>query len=104
MHGAEFPDVEAPILNSGPGLFVEKRPRRLQPLRQPDDDCERREKDQHDRERERKVDRPFDPAVKWILQRLLAQAKKTEAIIVEMSHRVSEFFLEVADHEQPHAE
>ena len=104
MHGAEFPDIEAPVLNSGAGLFVKERPGRLQPLREPDDDGERRKNEQHDRQSEREIDRALDPAIERIFQRLFAQADETKAIVLEMGHRMAQLFLQIAHDQEPHAE
>ncbi len=104
MHGAELPNIEAPVLNPGPDLFMEKRPGRLQPLREPDNDHQRRENEKHDREREHEIDRAFDRAVEGIFQRLLPQPDEAKAIIVEVRHRMPELFLEVAHNHESHPE
>src|SRR6266404_3586148 len=104
MHGAKFPNVEAPVLDSGADLFVKERTRRLQPLCEPDDDREGWEDEQHDRQREREIDRPFDSAIKRVFERLLTQADETKAIIVEVRDRMAQLFLEVAHDQEPHPE
>ena len=49
-HGAEFVNREPPILHSGPGLNMEERAGRLNPLRDPDNQGEQRENDDHHRQ------------------------------------------------------
>src|SRR5262245_50164002 len=104
MHGAKFPNIEAPVLNSGTGLFVKKWPGRLQALGEPDNEGERWKNEQHDRQSEREIDRPLDPAIEGIFERLLPQADEMKTIVLEMYHRMAQFFLEVADDQKSHTE
>src|SRR5436190_2452553 len=49
-HGAEFVNLEPAILHTGPGLNMKERTGRLDPLRDPDNQGEHRENDDHHRQ------------------------------------------------------
>src|SRR4029453_10935934 len=50
-----------------------------------------------------KVDRPFHAAIEGIFQRLLAQADKAKAVVLEVRYGMAQLFLQITDNQKSHA-
>src|SRR5205085_8183019 len=103
-HGPKFVNLEPAILHSGPDLNMKERAGRLNQLRQPDDERQDWEDENHYGQRNCDVDRALKETVQRVFQRLFAQPDETETVIFKMRHRMAEFFLEIAHDQEPDAD
>src|SRR5207248_5235684 len=98
-HRAKFENGESTIWNSGTHLRMEERPRRLQALRDPNDDRHHRKHHGQDEPGNDEIDRALDEAIEWILQRFFAQGHKTKSAVLEVDHGMTQRFLQVAEND-----
>src|SRR2546430_8273361 len=103
-HRAKFVNGESAILNSGTHLLMEKRPGRLQPLRDPDDDRHHRKHHGQNEPGNDEINRSFDETIERILQRFFAQGHETKSAVLEVDHRMTQRLLQVAEYDQTHSE
>src|SRR5207302_10090368 len=103
MHCAKLVNLELPILHSGAVLHMKERARRLQSLSDENDRGQKRKNNEHDRQRDRHVDRAFQKPVQWIFERFFAQANETKAAVFKVGHGMTQSLFQVAQNEKADA-
>src|ERR1700716_2454659 len=104
MHRAKFVNLELSILHSGAVLHVKERAGGLPSLCDENDRGQEWKNHEHDRERDRHVDRAFQKSVQWIFQRLLAQTNEPKPAVFKVRHGMTQSFFQIAQNEKADAE